>query len=256
MKTVLFQGSFDPITIQDIERIKEYHRLGYEVYIEQMTNTKRAKDILKHSLRQYHYVNYHCLDKYDEIRKVEDVKIDLNIFGKLTHSALRLAFNRCYYYEEVIKLVMSNKRYVHSLSVAKCCRGLAKIHHLDSHVCYMMGLVHDITKELDTDQEEDIMKKYYYDKIDEPRALYHQYTGAYYIKKYLRINDKRIINACLNHTSAKAYDQYSMVLYIADKIEPTRSYDVERLQASAKRNLKQGFEEVRLETLKYIKKEK
>jgi nicotinate-nucleotide adenylyltransferase len=57
-----------------------------------------------------------------------------------------------------------------------------------------------------------------------------------------------------HHTIGDGKTDYAALLYIADKIEPLRGYDVSKQTASAMKNLKKAAFEIREESKAYILK--
>ena len=51
--------------------------------------------------------------------------------------------------EEIVKSKLSEKRYKHSLAVMQRCVELAKIYDEDEQKSAMVGLAHDVAKEMD-----------------------------------------------------------------------------------------------------------
>lgn len=245
MKIVQFNGSFDPIIKSDIELIISYHKCGYQVYLNHQLPNERSKAVLKESLKRLSYIIYGEAVTYDKIEVIKPCLIDECLFAKLTYNALKLVQDRAYYYDIVLAAKMSKKRFEHSLRVALFAEKLAIRYHLNPSRAYLMGLVHDVTKELDSETELLWMKANYESKVNIAKALYHQYTAEYYLINNFRINDKKILGAIKNHTSGEAIDCYAMILYVADKLEPGRNYDCVALTELVYKNLYQGFKAVK-----------
>lgn len=255
MKTVLFVGELDPITKDDVALIKYYRQKGYDIYIHQLSKTKRAFDILKASVKPYKYIRFKEIEGYDEKVMLNAIKFDASLFNQLMPNALKTAQIKAYYYPEVLSQLVSKKRYNHSLEVAKLTRVLARRYHLDEAKAYLMGLMHDVTKELDIEDEKRVMDDYYKDRIHLPQAIHHQYTACFYLKKKYGIHDHISLNAIASHTTGHAYDLYSMILYVADKIEPTRSYDTSYFNKLAQQNIVHAFKAVKHAQKQYLLEE-
>ena len=67
---------------------------------------------------------------------------------------------------------MSEKRFKHTCSVAKLAREFAVANGIDGKKAYIAGMLHDIAKEMDKKQEDDLMEKYFSKYVDKPRAIY------------------------------------------------------------------------------------
>ena len=56
-------------------------------------------------------------------------------------------------YKKVIKPLMSEHRYIHSVNVAKEAKFLAKKYGADEEKAYIAGMLHDITKEMPREEQ-------------------------------------------------------------------------------------------------------
>lgn len=157
------------------------------------------------------------------------------------------------YIECMVRQKMSEKRYKHSVSVANVCKRLAYIHQLDPHIAYIMGITHDICKELPYDHSRIWMKHHMPESLEVPVALWHSYIGASYIKRVLHIYDKRIYEAVYHHVIGRNKTEYDRLLFIADKIDPSRGYDTSKEYEISKKNLKEGFHIVKQQQCRYLK---
>ena len=86
-----------------------------------------------------------------------------------------------------------------------------------------------------------------------PKFAYHQFIGEYILKNDLKIEDEEILNAVKFHCTGSAnMSQLGMVVYAADKIEPTRQFDSRFLINSCLKNWKQGFLDTLADNRKYL----
>ena len=160
------------------------------------------------------------------------------------------------YIEGMVQNVMSEKRYRHSVSVARLCVELAKAHHLDEHTAYLMGLVHDVCKELPYESAAVEMKYYYPQLQQEARAIWHGYIGAHYIRTHYAIYDKHIGQAVFHHVKGRNRTDYDRILFVADKLDPSRGYDSSKEIAVCRKDLKIGYELVKKQQEEYLEKER
>lgn len=157
------------------------------------------------------------------------------------------------YLEEMIKGSMKEQRYVHSVSVAKLCVELAHAHGLDEHKAYCMGMVHDVCKQMPKDKALIWMNHHMPDHVEEVYAIWHGYIGASYIKQVFHMYDKAIGEAVFHHVKGRNTTDYDRILYIADKLDPSRGYDSSNEIALSKQNLKKGFMLVKQQQIAYLK---
>ena len=160
---------------------------------------------------------------------------------------------------ELLKIMISKNlkktRYDHSLSVADLSRELAKIHHVDPDKAYVAGLLHDCTKYLDIEKQDEYFRYFDPDKVDCQTPIKHSYSAKYYLKEKLNFHDKDILNAIYNHTICNSRDKLSIILYIADKREPLRNVD-DGIVELAKKDLYKAYEALLKDVERYIKEVK
>ena len=59
------------------------------------------------------------------------------------------------------------------------------------------------------------------------KKIFHQITGAYYVKNELGINDEEIFYGIRYHTTGRNnMTLFEKIIYVADFIEPNREYDI------------------------------
>lgn len=139
------------------------------------------------------------------------------------------------YYINLIKEKLSEYRFIHSLGVAKLSKELAIAHNLDGEKAYLMGLLHDVTKEMPEDWHDEVFRKHNdIDKIVEDRPIKHSRSAKYYLMDELNINDEDILEACYNHTICKSNNPYARILYIADKREENRNINDDVVKTALK----------------------
>ena len=129
---------------------------------------------------------------------------------------------------DLLRQVLSEEKYTHSLGVEKTAVELAKIYHVDEKKAGLAGLVHDITKCMDNVA---LAKEYGIENFTSKKTL-HAYTGAVYIERNAITKDNDIINAVKYHTTGReAMSMLEKIIYLADLIEPGRDYQaVEKIR--------------------------
>ena len=225
----LIKGRFDPLVYQDILYFKELinkDKLKY-LYIESISNSFRSNTIIKSMIKNNNKLKLYNNQYYDRLYNYNCItNIDYYIFDKLNKASIYYIYKYLFYLDEIVKDILSEYRYLHSLRVARLCQKLANYYNIDSNKAYVMGLLHDICKELDNQKE--LMLKYDLLNIDKPSALYHQYLGAIFVRKYFKIYDSKIIKAIKYHTTGEDLSLYGKILFISDKIESGRSYNTDK----------------------------
>lgn len=137
-----------------------------------------------------------------------------------------------YNYEEfkrILKERLTEKRYIHSLAVADEAKRLAAKYGADQTKAYTAGLLHDITKNTEKNEQLKILNDFgiILDNVSKnAEKLWHAITGSVYIKNVLHIDDTEIIDAVRYHTTAREnMSLLEKILYLADFTSADRDYD-------------------------------
>lgn len=134
-----------------------------------------------------------------------------------------------YMYENLLKQKLSEKRYIHSVNVAKKAVEITQKIGGDSQKAQVAGLLHDIMKEQPLDYQLDIINKYKFDLSKMEKSvpkLWHAISGAIYVKYKLGIEDMDIINAIRYHTTGKPnMTNLEKVIFVADFTSDEREYN-------------------------------
>ena len=130
-------------------------------------------------------------------------------------------------YADILRPLMKEERFVHSVYTAVTAHKLAARYGLDGGKAVIAGLVHDCAKEI---PEADIKNKYGVKIPSEIAAMHrkvrHAPLGALLAPKLFGIADPDILDAIKYHTSGNDnMKPLTKLIFIADYIEPTRGYD-------------------------------
>lgn len=148
-------------------------------------------------------------------------------------------------YEEVIKEVkkaLSEKRFYHSQCVEERCVEFAKIYGADIKKARLVGIAHDIAKELSDEEKIKIMKENNLEinEIEQEHpSLLHGKVGAIIAKEKFDFDDE-MIEAIENHTKGTSnMPLLSEILFVADSCGIDRKYEgTKETYELAKQNLK------------------
>ena len=138
---------------------------------------------------------------------------------------------------------LSAKRYGHTLRVANTAEDLARAHGLDPGRARLAALLHDAAREMSSDEfldlAEDLELPVGEPERESPKLL-HGPVAAGLARRELGVEDEGVLAAIGEHTTGRpGMAPLSLVLYVADKIEPARDYpSVENLRRLARRNLR------------------
>lgn len=174
----------------------------------------------------------------------------------VTKAVKALMVKQHLYLESYAKARMSERRFVHSQSVASLCVTLAKCHDVNTADAYCAGILHDVCKEWDKQRLTRFLKPLDPDKLNEPAAIWHGYAGAYYVLKCLGIHNREIGKAIYHHVKGSDASKLCMIVYVSDKLDPSRGYDSSSTIALCKEDLYAGYRLVLNQQAEYLKKEK
>ncbi len=143
---------------------------------------------------------------------------------------------------EIIRKRESDRRFLHSLEVAREAERLARRYGADPDKARVAGLLHDVMKDISPDEQLQIFKDFdiLLDDVEKTaKKLWHARSGAVFLEKVLHIEDRDLLNAVRYHTTARAgMSLLEKVLYIADFTSADRDYDdVDVMRKLADRSL-------------------
>lgn len=172
-----------------------------------------------------------------EIRDLKQAKTPLEVLEYICQNGL--------YFMKNIRRYINGRRLEHSISVAKLAYAIAEHNGLDTSRAFIAGILHDIGKEESHAEKMELLKDYYKDPEQLPAFSYHQFSGAIIAEKEFGITDPLILDAIRYHATGKANMSWlGMVIYAADKIEPTRGFDSKELIEGCFADYAQGFVKV------------
>ena len=132
------------------------------------------------------------------------------------------------FFKEETKIILSKKRYEHSLRVLDTALALGKIYNVDLNKLAIASILHDYAKEFKREDLINISKEYFLDEVEDYLSnaeILHSYVGAYIANEKFKITDSEILNAIKYHTTGrKDMSIIEKIVYLADAIEPKRDY--------------------------------
>lgn len=147
---------------------------------------------------------------------------------------------------EILRSKLGDKRYEHSLNVAREAVRLAEKYGANTEKAYTAGLIHDIMKEEKPEIQLKIIEESGMEITPTERnnpKLWHAMAGAAYIKSELGFEDEEIISAVRYHTTARAgMTLLEKVIYIADFTSEERDYrGVGKMRRLANKSLEKAM---------------
>lgn len=130
--------------------------------------------------------------------------------------------------KEDLKIVLSDSRYDHSISVMNMCEALASRYNVNVKKAKLVGLMHDMAKDMTKEEKMQYVKNnniecsLIEEKIVE---ILHGKIAADICKKRYQF-DEEMCTAIKYHTTGKEnMTLLEKILFIADKIDETRNYE-------------------------------
>ncbi|MBR3133316.1 MAG: bis(5'-nucleosyl)-tetraphosphatase (symmetrical) YqeK [Clostridia bacterium] len=129
--------------------------------------------------------------------------------------------------DEYVKKALSERRYFHSKCVVKGCVELAKIYGVDKKKAELVGIAHDVAKEMSRDEKLDFVEKNGIEadevELKSPELLHAKIGGYIGVKEFGFSEDMG--EAIANHTTGKPnMDILSKILFVADATSEDRDY--------------------------------
>ncbi|MPN35420.1 hypothetical protein SDC9_182918 [bioreactor metagenome] len=140
---------------------------------------------------------------------------------------------------EHLKAELKPKRFAHTMGVARCAAVLAQRYGVDPAKARLAAFLHDCAK----DNTAELARLYGLRVEDSPEPIRHAPVGAAHAKWAYGITDREVLQAISLHTvcgsNMTALDK---IIYLADKIEPGRSYaGMEEIRQAMARSLNEGM---------------
>ena len=262
MSTVVLCAPFDPITEAELQaaaavlKRPEVSMVILAVEDEGVLDAETRLCFVKRALRPYRRMHAALACDVSGVR-LDDSLIDSErivregAFRKAAPGIRKILAEGMRYLETAVDARCRPHRASHSRSVAALCRTLAQVHHLDSDKAWKMGMLHDLTKAWSEEEGRALLEVYAPEAVSYAPPVYHSFTCPIFLRTVMGIEDREILDAIRQHTLGDCTGPLSKILYIADKIEPTRGYDVSKETELAMKDLDAAFALVYREAEEY-----
>lgn len=130
--------------------------------------------------------------------------------------------------KDVLKNTLSEERFYHSLCVMDMCEKLAKFYNLNVETAKLVGLAHDVAKEMPSDEKLNYAKdnNILVDKVEfSTPSLLHAKIGADICKKQFGFSDSMCKAISLHTTGGENMDMLSKILFVGDGIGVDRNWE-------------------------------
>lgn len=157
---------------------------------------------------------------------------------------------------DVMKQALSNRRYKHVMRVEKSALYLAEKYNADKEKVSIAAISHDYAKERSDEEMMDLIISENQDleMLQFGSNIWHGPVGAVLLKNEFNISDDEILEAVKYHTiGAPKMSKVAQIIYIADFIEPNRSFKgVEKARQLAENSLEDTLAFIARHTLKNL----
>lgn len=149
-------------------------------------------------------------------------------------------------YRRILKEKLDDYRIYHSECVSECAAVLAEKYGADPEKARLAGLVHDVMKNAPSEDHFEYIEKSGEKltcvDISNPK-VWHQISGAAYLKENGIITDEEILGAVRWHTTGRAgMTLLEKIVYVADFISADRDYpDVGVVRKLAEKSLEEAI---------------
>ncbi len=134
------------------------------------------------------------------------------------------------YVKDALKTLLSTHRYEHSIRVSHECFLLSKHYKIDDSQAVLVGLIHDAAKEMDVFQTDLNFTEFHTSIYKKYPAIGHAFVLDVVVPAYFKGIPSIIIQAAMWHTTGKAaMSDLEKIIFIADFIEPKRSYKIRQM---------------------------
>ena len=157
------------------------------------------------------------------------------------------------YLKNIVASKLSESRYNHVSGVLTTALDFAAHYSCDEKLTYYAALFHDIAKEMDKDMMLEYLTE---EEKSKPKGVWHQYVSAKITRDYYRICNDSVYQAIYNHTTGDCEEVLAMIIFCADKVEPTRDYDSSDLVSLCYQDLHRGFKTIKAQHENLLKKKK
>ncbi|KIL53405.1 hypothetical protein KP77_03810 [Jeotgalibacillus alimentarius] len=158
--------------------------------------------------------------------------------------------------KEVVKGILPEKRYIHTLGVIDTAIKLAKTHDEDTEKAALAAALHDMAKFHDKQEMKEIILSRHLNPelLNFHHELWHAPVGAVLAEEQHGVTNEDILNAIRYHTTGRpGMSKLEKIIYIADYIEPGRTFSgVENVRETAGQNLDQAMKIALKQSIQFL----
>jgi len=156
------------------------------------------------------------------------------------------------YSRTMIEANLSKKRVKHIYAVEQLSVKLAHRWGVDANKASCAAFFHDWCKEFDPKELELWMKLAHPNQLHLPTALWHAYVAQAICKRRYHCQDKEVLQAIACHVTGSSNSLLAKIIYVADKIEPNRSFDTSHLSTLAFNDIHKAVRVIKSTQAKHV----
>ncbi|WP_062355670.1 bis(5'-nucleosyl)-tetraphosphatase (symmetrical) YqeK [Bacillus kwashiorkori] len=157
---------------------------------------------------------------------------------------------------DIIKSVLPEKRFLHTLGVVKAAKQLANKYGGDINKVELSAIFHDYAKYRPVEEMRQIIIEQQLPKqlLNFHTELWHAPVGAYLVEREIGITDVEILNGIRYHTTGRPnMTLVEKIIYLADYIEPNRQFPgVDEVRQLAEKNINQAVLQATKNTIQFL----
>lgn len=161
---------------------------------------------------------------------------------------------------EIVKVQLTEHRYIHTIGVMETAIELAKRYGADEKKAEFAAIFHDYAKFRPKEEMKKVILEQGLptDLLLHNEELWHAPVGAYLVSKEVGIEDLEILNAIRFHTSGRPnMTLLEKIIYVADYIEPGRHFPgVDEVRELAQINIEDALIKAIQNTILFLMKKK
>lgn len=226
----------------NLQRLHKWKNIDEISKLVKISVFKRTKDINKGVIKKYNGVLIN-----NQLQKESSTSFFKGDFDVVDERVRKYIGHNKIYFEQILKNVLDEKRFLHSKNARDFAIDLAKSIKYDVKKASFSAFVHDIAKNLANQNKawarEIILNKLGYKQIEDYKL--HQELG-YIILKHTFDIEEDICNSVKVHTSLSLnLTKLDKIVFIADKLCRGRKYPgIQKIRKLVLENFDQGFKKV------------
>lgn len=191
----------------------------------------------------------------EEIDFAQDASAARGDVSLIPRKVRRVMIEEGVFRDQIAHSLLKPSRIRHVDSMTHLAEHLASCHLLDARKARIAGLFHDCAKRWTREDGEALLRRICPAALARDPAVWHQYTGAWLLEQEYGVKDPDILEAIRHHVDGDCPHPLAEIIYLADKLDPSRGYDSSGLIRLAEKSLAEAVRQERVFQVHYLQKE-